>query len=305
MRFIFFDLETSDRNTIGQILNYAFIATDQYLEPRAELRGLIHLSRLQLPSPEAILVNRVNLLDHQRDAKLNEAQAMREVQRFIQTQIEEAERDNEQGGVALTGYNTARFDVPYLRTSLIRNGINPYFSGKLRYKDLLHLVRNVYLTNPAFPAPRSKQDASQLSLSLESVTRELGLLQAQQSHDSYQDVMLTIALARQLEISFKSKLHEFEAYQARTCEQASLREQVWQQRVPNYQLGEGARALDLPVALHATNHKEALWIDLTRYERGEKSKSLFWINKNSGAMFLSGSKPLQSAPAQELARRAR
>lgn len=304
MRFIFFDLETSDKNFIGQILNYAFVATDQFLEPRAELRGLIQVSRLQLPSPESILVNRVNLLEHQKQAAHSEPQAMREIQKFIQSEINAAESDSEQAGVCLVGYNSSRFDVPFLRTSLIRNGINPYFSGKLRYKDMLHVVRKAYLSCPDFPAPRSNQDAQLLSLSLENVARELSLLEQAQSHDSYQDVLLTIALAKCLETNFKIKLADFEAYEARICEQNKFRENIWMQNLINYELAIPGRAIAVPVALHAFNYKEALWIDLQKFEQNNKEKSLFWINKNSAAFYL-GACEESGSKWEDLAKKAR
>ena len=48
-------------------------------------------------------------------------------------------QDNEKGASIQAGALTN--NLPFLRTSLIRNGINPYFMGKLIYRDLLFLAK--------------------------------------------------------------------------------------------------------------------------------------------------------------------
>ncbi len=304
MRYVFFDLETSDKNFIGQILNFAFVATDRFLQTRRELKGLISLSRLQLPLPESILVNRVNIEQHQQEAKLNEAQAMRQIHQFISEELSTAQQ--EQDKLMLVGYSSNRFDLAFLRTSMIRNGINPYFSGKLLYRDLLHLVRFAYLTNQRFPGPQSNKpnDGKTLSLSLENVARELGLLDKQQAHNSYDDVLLCLRLAKKLESDFALNLSQFEPYQAGICESAQNRDKIFRQHSINYDLQNSQRYISTPVCLHDFTWKEALWIDLERYKSGLGVKSIFWLNKNTSAFFLGAElKPQESE--LELAKQAR
>lgn len=50
VKAIFYDLETTDREFVGQILNYSFILVDEQLNVVRELNGDIRISRLQLPS---------------------------------------------------------------------------------------------------------------------------------------------------------------------------------------------------------------------------------------------------------------
>ena len=148
MKSIFFDLETSDKNPIRQILNYSFILVDDDFSIVSELSGLIQLSRLQLPAPEAILANRIDVTQHQKLAIDTEREAMAKIQSFIEHCIE-LHAGNEK--LPIIGYNSARFDIPYLRTSLIRNGINPYFSGKIIIRDLLFASRKLAASDVRFP----------------------------------------------------------------------------------------------------------------------------------------------------------
>ena len=63
--YIFYDFETSSRELIGQVLSYAFVVTDANLHPIAECEGLIRLNRIQLPEIDAILINRIDVMDLQ------------------------------------------------------------------------------------------------------------------------------------------------------------------------------------------------------------------------------------------------
>ena len=189
MYAIFYDLETTDRNCIGQILNYSFILVDDELKPIDEISGLVRISRLQLPEPGAILANRTDVLEHQRVAQDNERLAMQKISDFIWSCIRRAK-----GAVAFAGYNSSRFDLQYLRTSLIRNGFNPYFDNKLSARDLLHVVQKAYLTSEELRSKvrEVRKGEKKLSLSLETVTRALELLDGVQAHESRADVLLTI-----------------------------------------------------------------------------------------------------------------
>jgi exonuclease I len=145
MHAVFYDLETTTKNTVGQILNYSFILVDDEMKPIGELSGLVKINRLQLPEPGAILANRTDVLEHQQISTDTEPQAMRKIEQFLSSCIQSA-----QGALAFVGYNSSRFDLNYLRTSFIRNGINPYFKGLLSSRDLLHAVHKAYLTNSEF-----------------------------------------------------------------------------------------------------------------------------------------------------------
>jgi exonuclease I len=132
---VYYDLETSDKHAVGQILNYCFILVDDQLSLLDELSGLVRISRLQLPDPGAILANRTDVLAHQKRAHECEAEALGRIRCFIERCAQRAS-----GNVALVGYNSSRFDLGYLRTSFIRNGQDPFFGGKTLARDLLHGV---------------------------------------------------------------------------------------------------------------------------------------------------------------------
>ena len=96
MLTIFYDLETSDRNPVGQIINYSFILVDERYEVLDELSGLIRISRLQIPDPGAILANRTDVIEHQKLANDSEPVALGKIRDFIHAAIQRA-----QGAVAL------------------------------------------------------------------------------------------------------------------------------------------------------------------------------------------------------------
>lgn len=295
MTIIFFDLETSDKEFCGQILNYSFIRTDNSFQIEDELSGDIELSLLQIPSPEALLTNRVKILDHQASHFPREPESMQAITRFIGNSLE-VSKDQ----VYLAGYNSTRFDLPFLRTSLIRNGLNPYFSGKLKYSDILHLVRKAYLSKPDFPPTYSASDPAKLSLSLEAVTRALGLLGGLQTHHSRDDVLLTIELCKLLQERFELHSSSFNAYEP------ASKENLIVSISPNYapEEGKAGRLLERPVGLLNESHRAALWVDLERFKAGEGRASISWYNKNGGQLTKStqASFPPESAAVLEEAR---
>lgn len=275
MAAIFYDLETSDREPIGQILNYAFILVDDELATQAKLSGQVRLSRLQLPSAEAILVNRVNVLELQRTAE-SEQVAARKIVEFIR---DSCNRCGER--VALIGFNSGRFDLTYLRTTLIRNGYNPYFGGRLAYRDILHGVRKLAALDDRFPRPgetKVSDQAPRLSLRLESVARALGVLDGDQKHDAEFDTDLSIRLAHELKSRFGLdvvKLNSFEV--AEFAEPRCAGTCVWLVE-PEYDLSLGRRARQERAALLTTDSRSSLWINLERYGNGEGRGSIRWYS---------------------------
>ena len=297
MLSIFFDLETTDKNTIGQIINFCFIAVDASWRTRASLSGDIRVSRLQLPRAGALLANRTNILEHQARAEYSEPQALRRIVEFIQELLNESSEP-----VALIGYNSTRFDVPYLRTSLIRNGLNPYFSGKLQYRDLLHVVRWVACRDNRLPQVAHPEKPGIRSLSLEHVTQSLGLLSGEQAHDSRADVELTISLARCLAERFAADVRSFSAYQMKP---PLARGDIRWEMVPEYELASGMPCAVRPIMLLDDNHRYALWVQLDRYRAGEGRRAISWCNKAAGSLFAAEAQPItpELAAAAEDARR--
>lgn len=330
MRAIFYDLETTDKNFIGQILNYAFIAVDERLNPIADLAGQVRISRLQLPSPEAMLANRTPALEHQRQAILNERQAMAEIFRFLEQQIAAVPEK-----VVLIGYNSSKFDLPYLRTSLIRNGLNPYFGGRLVYRDLLHVARKLAACCIDFPraatAEREEEwqrhlleddgsaamqrgdsrhngdtekAAPRMALTLENLARRLGLLEGKQTHSSLDDVRLTIALAAAFRDRFGVDALRYDPYEAASLHGTVRSGAVIHALLPNYDLSSAERAVRVPMTLLDANYRYALWIDLTRYAAGGGRGGLAWYNQGTHSLCIESAAPVEDSDLASLARRA-
>ena len=251
---VFYDLETSDTEPVGQILNFCFIHLDDDWREVAKLTGKVRISRLQLPRAGAILANRIDVCSHQEEAEFDEPEAMKAIEAFFKNVVEHCGEYK----AVLVGYNSARFDLNFLRTSLIRNGINPYF--KVQHRDLLHLSRYLSISNEEFPRVAG-EDPEKLSLRLETLTREHGLLEGVQAHESEADVWLTIELAKTFLDRYGADIRSFEAYQAGSSKPGTLRYRL----EPNYDLSDPNPACERPMVLLDADRRYSLWIDLEHF----------------------------------------
>jgi hypothetical protein len=205
MNTIFWDLETSDLEFVGQILNYSFVVVDNDWNVVDELFGPIRISNTQLPSPMAILANRIDVLKHQEQTnniKYTEKYALTNIQMFINKW---AEKNKEP--LQLIGYNSTNFDLPYLRTSMIRNGINPHFKNVV-YCDLLHASRYLACFEKEFQGKVIKE---KIDLSLSNLAKTF--FDVTQTHESRDDVLNTIKLARFYEEVYHIDVRTFNFYQ--------------------------------------------------------------------------------------------
>jgi hypothetical protein len=259
---IFYDLETSDKNWVGQILNYSFILVDDHLKPVDEISGLVRISRLQLPDSGAIIANRTDVLAHQQIAIDTEYEAMRKIDAFIRRCIEKAN-----GALCFTGYNSARFDLQYLRTSFIRNGLDPYYGRSLHYRDLLHVVQKTYISEPSFQdlIRRQRKDEKKLSLALQTVAHAFGLLDGVQAHESREDVLLTVRVAERLKTSYGIDTCAYQSYEAFNLHSTVRSGAVYLSLSPEYDLASDRAVARTPITLLDTDHRSALWINLERF----------------------------------------
>ncbi len=255
---IFYDLETSDLSPVGQILNFCFTLVDDQFEPVDELKGTVTITRLQLPRAAAICANKIDVLAHQERADFTEAEAMRRIHEFI-TRIVKEHGDYK---VVLAGYNTARFDLEFLRVSLIRNGLHPYF--RVIYRDLLFVSRKLAVTESSFPVMENSSEPGRRSLKLEALCSAAGILDGEQLHESSADVRLTISLARYYAEHFKIDVRRYVPYEPSALERAKQGLLV-ERLVPNYDLKCDSRFEAIPYVLLDANHRYALWINLRRF----------------------------------------
>lgn len=276
MTSIFFDLETTDLNPVGQILNYAFIELDDAWNMRSVLRGTIKISRTQLPSPYAILATRTDILEHNASADDHEHVALAKIQKYLQNIIEWSD-------TRLIGYNSNKFDIPYLRTSMIRNGLNPYFGGSVKYGDVLHVVRRLVCDNQDFVSKLSKKENGKPDLRLEAVAKSLGLLDASdiQTHESLSDVKLTIKLAQYLAENYGIDVREYSSYEV-------SKKGFDVVKVFPYVDDKNQPVSDdyCYMALLEQNKTQALWINLKKFEDGLGKDSISWYNKNTSAFYV-------------------
>jgi hypothetical protein len=153
---------------------------------------------MQLPEPEAILTNKLNIDDLEQSGA-TEYEAANHIFNFL------AEYTNKTNGCTLCGYNSNSFDLNFLRNLLIRYGWNPYFRGKLKNKDILHYVEYLFHLNPTqFPKILRQSEKHQFySFKLEDISAHFKLLTKPQTHNAIEDVELTIKLIKHLDKQFQ------------------------------------------------------------------------------------------------------
>ena len=204
MSCVFYDLETTDLNFCGQILNYAFLEIDEEWNIVSELCGNIKLSRTQLPSAGAVLTNRVDISKHNGDS---EFVAMQKIRQYLDHIVLNT------GHLTLIGYNSSRFDNHYLRTSMIRNGIDPYFSKNITNRDVLHACQKLAVVDDEFRKIIGCDGENRPQLKLNVVTDKCGIRDHEQLHESKDDVLMTITLAKHLSEVFDLDIRTWQAYE--------------------------------------------------------------------------------------------
>ncbi len=188
--FLFYDIETTGLSrAFDQILEFAAIRTDEGLTEIERVTAKIRLRPDVIPSPAAILVNRLRLADC-RSGRC-EYDALREIHA----------RFNRPGTVSI-GYNSIGFDDEFLRFGFHRNLLPPYthqFANGCRRMDLFPITLIYWLfRRDLLSWPESN---GQTSLKLEDIGAANHLFSGP-SHQALADVEASLRLARLL---FKDK----------------------------------------------------------------------------------------------------
>jgi exodeoxyribonuclease-1 len=188
--YLFYDIETTGLNkAFDQILQFAAIRTDQELSEIDRHAVTIKLRPDVIPSPEAILTNRIPI--NALSSGLCEYEAVGKIHRLM----------NQSGTISI-GYNTLGFDDEFLRFSFHRNLLPPYshqYRNGCRRMDLfpMAILYRLYKKDVlVWPEIDGKP-----SLKLEHLGSANGII-AGQSHDALVDVTTTVELARRF---FKKK----------------------------------------------------------------------------------------------------
>jgi exodeoxyribonuclease-1 len=182
--FLFYDIETSGLNrAFDQILEFAGIRTDLGLQELERFSARIRLRPDVVPSPAAILVNRIPT-----ERFLSgrcEFQAIREIHAQLN-----------RPGTTSIGYNSIGFDDEFLRFSFHRNLLPPYthqYANRCRRMDLLPITILYWLyRRDVLNWPELNGKAS---LKLEDIGA-VNRLFTGQSHDAMSDVEAALRLAR-------------------------------------------------------------------------------------------------------------
>ncbi len=202
---IFYDFETSTSDFLGQILSYAFIVTDDQLNPTDTWKGMVKLNRTQIADPGAILTNHLNIDELNQHGKTEY-----ETARYLYTQLEKIIVTY--GEAPLIGFNSNQFDLQFLRNTLIRYGLNPYFKGKLHNIDVLHWIQAIAFDfEEAYPwaIQLNNQNLPYYSFTLEATARAFGVLTGTQSHNAEEDVLLLIKLVKEIQNRVGQALAKF------------------------------------------------------------------------------------------------
>ena len=188
--FLFYDIETTGLNkAFDQVLQFAAIRTDRKLNEIERYRLTVKLRPDVIPSPGAMITNRLSVADLA--SGLCEFEAIRQIHELI----------NQRETISL-GYNSLGFDDEFLRFSFHRNLLPPYthqFQNGCRRMDLLPMAVMFWLYKReviSWPQVQSKP-----SMRLEHI-REVNQLASGPSHDAAVDVAATVELARRF---FKSR----------------------------------------------------------------------------------------------------
>ncbi len=182
--FLFYDTETSGLNrAFDQILEFAAIRTDLHLNELERFRARIRLRADVIPSPQALLVNRI------RTDRFLSGRCEYEAMREIHPQVNRP-------GTTSIGYNSIGFDDEFLRFSFYRNLLPPYrhqYANHCRRMDLLPVTIVYWLyRREALNWPVLNGKAS---LKLEDIGAVNGLFTGQ-SHDAMCDAEAALRLSR-------------------------------------------------------------------------------------------------------------
>jgi exodeoxyribonuclease-1 len=182
--YLFYDIETTGLNkAFDQVLEFAAIRTDQRLNELERHTISVNLRPDVIPSPRAILTNRIFVSDLAKG--MREYEATEQIHQLV----------NHPGTISL-GYNTLGFDDEFLRFSFHRNLLPPYthqFKNGCRRMDLFPMAVLYWLYKRdviTWPEINGKP-----SLKLENIG-SANRMASGRAHEAMVDVATTVELAR-------------------------------------------------------------------------------------------------------------
>lgn len=184
--YLFYDLETTHTDPcFGQVLQFAAIRTNEHLEEIERYEIQIKLNADTIPSPGALIVNRIGI--EQFSQGVTEYEAILKIHALL----------NAPGTISV-GYNSLDFDDEFLRFKFYQHLLPPYTH---QYTNQCGRM-DIYPITTAFFAFRVNHlrwpriDGA-ISLRLEHLNAENKLVGGQ-AHNAMTDVRATLALAKLL-----------------------------------------------------------------------------------------------------------
>lgn len=271
-RLVIFDLETTERYPLGQILNLAAIAVDEEFNVIDKLYIDVKLSKTQIPSPDALLANRIKLSEHAKVATHNEREALEALFSFI----DKHKSENRFGQLIVGGQNIARFDLEFVRSNALRSGLYPYFNYVV-YCDLLFLSKKLCVTNEEFRNKLVKPDGS-ISLALDFLTKSLGISTTDQKHNALDDVLLTLDVYKHYAHHYDLNVFVYDPYEAKSAKIGDV-----------YQTSTVAagKLKDILMSLHWQDKNYSLWLNLSEYDPAKGKRNLMWRAKKNSSLIIS------------------
>lgn len=273
MPAIFYDLETTSLNPIGQILNYAFIHVDDDLQILSVCKGDVRFSKNQIPEPNALLANKIDPLS-QMNAPESEFDAANKIHRFIEN-ITETSRTP----VVLIGQNSSKFDLHFLRNVFVRHGLFPYFGRNLVYSDIIFATRYVLFHNKNLQS-KFKNDKGDYTTALEVVSRDLKILKDKQKHESYDDVLLTLEVARHYKKHYNVDVITKDFYEGKRFEKRG--------KVVVVSFIIDGKIQQKDFAFLSSNKTYSLWVNMTDFDQSKGKENITWFSRTNSSMCIMG-----------------
>ena len=138
---------------------------------------------------------------------------------------------------------------------------------------------------------------------METITKSFGLLEGAQTHESSDDVELTVKLAEYLAHRYKIDVRKYNGYEAGTFERSGkILNTVW----PNYDLSSPEQFDSTPHILLQANHRYTLWVNLQKFKEEPDRSAIRWVKKGTGPFFIHPTDPFEERPEwKELAVKAK
>lgn len=293
---LIYDFETTTLAYSGQIFDYCFKLVDQKLNVIEELKGKVHISPDQLVSPEAALVTKLDVIEHQKQNHPSEYATAKKIREFLDRIV--ARYPN----YTFIGQNTSRFDLNYLRLFLLRNGFYPYNNSSLTggksevmLSDLIFITKKIASVEPLFRTEICRNDKGEFTTKLDIIAKKCGVLLDEQKHTAEDDVDLTINMLKFYQDTWQLPVLDYVAYEPYGLDGAgkSSERKLFRQLHIDHATADLKEKILATHTFSSTGGAYVLYLDLTDYDPNKKPKeNLRWYNRKNKSFILNSDDPI-------------